>query len=456
MQLAFGNNACLRNTLTINNLTRQSLQVLSMSSFELENYIGEQFMENPVIEIGSGEAGSEADNELLQKLNWLEQAGFNSRSSRYDEIDYSEEGKSYEMEEDDETLYRHLHSQLILLPLSHREFCLCNYIIQLLDDNGYLDISFDEIRRLTGIDQDFIGKCLRIVQTLEPIGIGARNLTECLELQLKGKNVTEQYIYEIVERFFDKVSQNKLGYIAKQLKLPIDKITKAMDIIKTLSPYPGRAFGGKQEVAYIKPDIFVLNFEDKLEVVINEMAYPSIKISSYYKNVFSHGNDEDSKKYISKKIGQAEWLVKCISSRNNTLYRVVNEIVRVQEDFFRKGVKNLKTLRLQDIAQELGIHESTVSRAINNKYLQCVWGVFKLKYFFTSSGTDYSANCKDNPHNIKEIILAMIGDEDKRNPLSDQGICDRLSKMGFSTARRTVSKYREELDILPSAQRKIF
>jgi len=430
---------------------QQSLHILSMNNQELSEYINQQALENPVVEIEPAFEELDPDEKFQRKMEWISNADpqnriYNSFSQDNEEYEYSP------VSSDEDSLQKMLLMQLNTLKLNPMVSRAAKYIIQSLDSRGYLEASLKDISRLSGVKPELVLKALRCVQNMEPWGVGARNLKECLMIQLKKKGVKDKKVYCVVMNFLDELSKNKLKVIAEKLDIPVEEVKKIHLIIRSLNPSPGTSYGNTEPISYIYPDITVVKFKDYYEVLLNDFAYPSIRINNTYKELMN-SKDSNTREYVSRKIEQAMFLMKCIAQRNKTLLDVAKTIVEIQKNFMNLGPGNLAPMVLGDVASKLGLHESTVSRAIRGKYMQCVWGIYELKYFF-SQAIGSSESFATTQENIKLLIKEIIQNEDKKKPLSDQKVADELNKQGISISRRTVTKYREELQIPCTAARK--
>ncbi|WHH57586.1 RNA polymerase factor sigma-54 [Petroclostridium sp. X23] len=433
---------------------QQFVKILQMGYQELNKFIEQQSLENPVIETEPNYEDMEHYEKLKKKLEWLEDSDEENRIYHQAPEDKDDFQHTIVSNEQDSLEY-HLLSQLELLSLSSAEYKIAKYLIQSLDQNGYLEMDVNEIAEIFKVNVEIVQNCLKIIQTFEPSGVGAQTLKECLLIQLKNKDIQNDQLSMLITHYLDELGKNKLHTIAKEMNITIDEVKKLYSIIKTLNPYPGNSFSSGQQVRYIKPDVIVVKFKDYYEVLLNDFAYPKMNISSYYKSMLTSANDNDTKSYISKKIEQASWIIKCIDQRNSTLLNVAKVIVEVQKKFFDVGPGHLVPMILKDVADLLSVHESTVSRTVNDKYLQCPWGIFELKYFF-SSGFNNDTQADMTSENIKIVIKEIIDNENKKKPFSDQKITDLLKQKGLSIARRTVAKYREEMNIPSASGRKEF
>ncbi len=429
---------------------QQSMRILQMGIEELNAFLKEEAMQNPVIDIESFGEAPNTGEQLSKKLEWLEDADKDNR------VFYQSEGERTEGTDlaiCENTLQEYLLPQLYYLPLTPVQKKLTRYIIDALNPDGYLEDSAEFIAQVFHVTMEEVQKALEIIQDLEPWGVGARDLKECIIIQLRKKQIYDQKLYELVEDYLELLSKNKLNSIARAMQVTVDELQGYVSVIKSLNPKPGSAFGKRSSVRYMIPDILVIKFKDYFEVLTNQTAYPHIVINPYYKTMLKEGTDADTCKYISKCIDKASWALRCIEQRNSTLLQVAKTVVEIQKDFFDRGTAHLLPMTLRDIAVKLNIHESTVSRAIRDKYLQCPWGVFSFKYFF-SSGISGKEDEVLTPTQIMSKIKRIIKEENKAKPLSDQKISDILAAEDSQVARRTVAKYREALNIPAASERK--
>ncbi len=454
MDINMYHHAELNQKLSITPQLQQSIKILQMGCQELIKHIEQEALENPMIEIESIDEELDHYEKLKRKLDWLNASDEENRvyyQSSCDADDYSYTAIS----ENENTLEHYLLSQLDLLSLSPIDYKIAYYIIESLNENGYLKIPLEDISKILHADKNKIESILDIIHSFDPPGIGARNLKECLTLQLNSKGITDRNIFKLVNNYLEILGKNKLNVIAKELGIPIGEVKNMVSIIKSLNPRPGNICSIMNATKYVTPDVVVVKFKDYYEVLINDFSYPKIRISSYYKNTLLHTTDKNAKDYIIKKMKQASWIIKCLEQRNTTLSRVTKAIVDQQKMFFDMGPGHLIPMVLKDIAEKLEVHESTVCRAVNDKYLQCSWGIFELKYFFS---TGFSAKEQDHTtsENIKLLIRELIENENKKKPYSDQKLTDILVKRGIQISRRTVAKYRGELKIPNASGRKEF
>jgi RNA polymerase sigma-54 factor len=354
------------------------------------------------------------------------------------------------------TLGEHLGEQLRLSSLGESELELGEYLIGSIDENGYLQTSIDEVAEQFGVPAEKVEEVLAVIQTFEPAGIGARNLQECLWIQVVQRKMEGTLAARIVQEQFDHLLAKRFTEIARALRCTVEEVQAACDLIATLDPRPGQEVAS-EETKYVVPDLVVDRVGEDFVVSLNDRNVPRLRISSAYQEMLRHKGSvpDDTRKYISEKLNSAKWLIQTIEQRRKTMIKVMRRIVEEQREFFEKGVSGLKPLTLQQIANHIGMHESTVSRVTTNKYVQTPRGVFELKYFFSSGlqtddGDDVSAKV------AKDRISQLIASEDKRDPLSDQRIAELLQENGLRIARRTVAKYRESLRVLPARARRRF
>ena len=351
-------------------------------------------------------------------------------------------------------LYTHLMWQLNVSNLDTLEKEIGGHIIGNLDGNGYLKTSVEEICEATGHTQEQVLEVLSFVQKFDPVGVAARDLRECLLIQARFRDLQGTVIEEILLEHMDKLENKRYDQIAKSLSISLEEVKAAVSVITSLEPKPGRSFHD-EETIYISPDIYVSRIGDDYVIELNEDGLPKLKLSKYYRQILSRRDSlsERDRQYIQEKLKSALWLIKSIQQRQRTIYRVTESIVRFQRDFFDRGTAHLKPLVLRDVAEDIQMHESTISRVTTNKYVHTPQGIFELKYFFNSaiSSLDGESIASES---VKEHIRNIIKSENKAKPYSDQEVADLLRNLNINIARRTVAKYRETMGILPSRKRK--
>ncbi len=473
MQLGFGMRTEQSQKLVMTTELVQAIKLLQLNSLELSAYMQEQLLSNPVLESSQTEPNAHSetvvnrddwnDDRYQQSTDWTEQierlidAGKTDISYRSYDMAAGEASEfNYEnFVSSTETLKDHLMSQLHLARLDEDEKKIAEYIIESIDDNGYLYIPIGETASIFGISHGKAEEILSVVQSFEPTGVGARSLQECLRLQLIAKGEYTEELEELISRYMTDIAENKITVVAKNMDLSVKEIQAMADVIKALEPKPGRQYASSAATRYIIPDLSLEKIGDNYIVSLNNGSIPHLKINGYYEELLKKSkNDKELNLYLKEKVNSAIWLMKCIDQRNSTIMNVATSIVHHQREFFDFGEDYLKPLTLKQIAEEVGVHESTVSRAVNGKYLQAGSGSYELKFFFknalpSAAGAEAVATLQ-----VKKKIKEMIGREDTKSPLSDQIISDTFKKEGIDISRRTVAKYRDEMGILSSSKRR--
>ncbi|PAB60801.1 RNA polymerase factor sigma-54 [Anaeromicrobium sediminis] len=447
---------------------KQSIQILQFNYQELNQFINEEIMTNPVIDVPNlqgnvqekvAELGKQKEEKQEKNdIDWKEYF------KEYDDISYKstynkskDEEVSFEQFVSSETsLTDHLLFQLQFSMLNEDEMEIGRYLIESLNNNGYLNTTIEEISKSILKDEEIIENILCLIQTFDSVGVGARSLKECLLIQVQQMGIEDDNIKKVIEDHLNDIADNKLANIGKNLNIDIKKIQQISDFIKTLEPKPGRLFASKKDIKYITPDVTVEKIDDEYVVLVNDSTAPRLSVSPYYKRILlNEEKSSNTSKFLNEKLNSAMWLIKSIEQRRQTIFNVVNAIIEYQKEFFDYGRKYLKPLTLKQIANEVGVHESTVSRAVNGKYMQTPRGVFEIKFFF-SSGVSNQMGEGVSSQSIKTIIKDLIDNENQKKPLSDQAISDVLKKKGINISRRTVAKYRDEMNIQSSSKRKRF
>ena len=432
----------------------QNLTLLRMSTLELRDYVQELSNSNPLVEIDDlPPAPVPADRGSLEdKLRWLaendNQNRFTTSSVSEDADPFLRAGNAGGLEE---TLPRFIERQLDRLPLDKTEKGLILYLAECLDADGYLRAPLEELAADVGADAALLRSALRRLQALEPAGIGAATLSECLLLQLERARISGAAV-EICRHHMDALARQNYRSIAQKLKVPEAEVLAAAEIIRQLEPRPGAIFQPEEAVAYVLPDVYVEEKDGELSVRLSSGEQTPFHISAYYLDLLRSTPDRDVKEYLTARLRQAENVLYAIHSRSSTLLRCTESITQRQRDFFLYGGE-LRMLRMSDVARELSIHESTVSRAVRGKYLQCSRGLFPLGFFFSASAV------KNRPSELggtaaRSILKKLIRSEDPEHPLSDQKLCENMAAQGCPISRRTVAKYRSELNIPGASARK--
>lgn len=425
---------------------KQSLSILNMSKDELDAEIIKESEENPLLDI-----------EKKEDINWEEYVKNIDNYSYRGEVKYNPDNEINleNIIKSNTNIYEHLYFQLSLYKLDKEERRICEYIIGSLDEDGYLRVNQNEIQNQLKIDEGLFEKCLSTIQQLEPSGVGARNLSECLIIQMENRGIYDKTLNNIIKEDLNLIGLNKFKEISRKYNISLQKCINLISIIKEFNPKPGKLCSHEQ-ISYVQPDVVVEKIDNEFIVYMNEYDRYKIKINNFYKEILNNSiEDENAKEFIKSKLNSATGLVKNIESRKNTILKIAEQIICLQEDFFRKGPKYIKPLRLKDIADNLGFHESTISRGVNGKYILTPYGLYAFKYFFSSAIETDENECVSSI-SIKKFIKETIKSENKNKPLSDEVISKLLGEKGIHIARRTVAKYREELGILSSSKRKVY
>ncbi|UCE85888.1 MAG: RNA polymerase factor sigma-54 [Deltaproteobacteria bacterium] len=481
MALALKQELRLTQQLVMTPQLQQAIKLLQLSRLELVNVVQQELQENPVLEeVAEAEAESmEKDGpdseEARNSLSEGDVSPANERepsdADKFADVDWQnyiesnpqtappvvrddDERRSLENNARRSTLAEHLEWQLGVSDFSDEERVAARWIIGNLDEDGYFRGSLEELSRQCGVPLEIVESALAKVQQFDPTGVAARDLRECLLLQVRSLGIADPVVFGILQDCWEEVKKRDFRGAARALGVTIEEVTRATRIIGRLEPRPGRAYGGDDPI-YIEPDIYVTKVADDFHIVLNEDGMPKLRISNLYRGVLTRGATvgKDTKDYVQDKVRSAVWLIKSIHQRQRTIYKVMESIIRHQRDFFERGIAFLKPLNLRDVAEDIEMHESTVSRVTTNKYVHCPQGVFELKYFFNSSirrlnGEDIASE------SVKDQIRRIITNEDPRKPLSDQRIAEMLKVSNIDIARRTVTKYREALNILSSTKRR--
>jgi RNA polymerase sigma-54 factor len=468
-------NLSLRPALIMTPRLQQALKLLQVPTLELQQILKQEIMQNPLLE----EVDDVTDSEDLAKEDSPEEKANEEAddSAEDDPIDWSEymqEGafdRAYipQTESPAEflekvpvtrtTLAESLLEQLHFLSLPERELALAEFLVGSLDDRGILATQLEDVAQATGCPLDLCEKVLKVIQALEPVGVGARDLRECLLIQLEARGDHGTLAWRLIHDQFDSLVNRRFPEIARQLKCSVEEVQVAADVIATLNPKPGLQVSA-EDPKYVVPDLIVERVNEEYLVLLNDRHLPRLRISAAYESVLRDkkkvectAGEAKTREYIKGKLNSARWLIQTIEQRRRTMIKVMNCIIREQREFFDKGIAFLRPLTLQQVARQIDMHESTVSRVCSGKYAQTPRGVFELKFFF-SSGLETEDGEDVSARTAKDIIRTLIEGEEKKEPLSDQRIAELLHQTGLRIARRTVAKYREQLGILPARFRR--
>ncbi len=467
-------NLSMRPALIMTPRLQQALKLLQVPTLELQQILKQEIMQNPLLE----EVDEITDNEDLDREDSPEETANEegetpSEEDPIDWSDYMQDGldRTYVPQSETSmeflekvpvtrgTLAESLMEQLHFLNLPRERMAVAEFLVGSIDDSGWLASSLDEISEAIGRPVEDIERVLCVIQALEPVGVGARNLRECLLIQLEARGEKDTLPWKIIHDHFDHLVNRRFPEIARQLKCTAEDVQAAADVIATLNPRPGLQVSS-EEPKYVTPDLLVDRVDEEYVVVLNDRHLPRLRISSAYESVLrekkkseSNSDELKTREYIQGKLNSARWLIQTIEQRRKTMIKVMSCIIREQREFFDKGIAFLRPLTLQQVARQIDMHESTVSRVCSGKYVQTPRGVFELKFFF-SSGLETEDGEDVSARSAKNIIKTLIDEEEKRSPLSDDAIAKKLHEKGLKIARRTVAKYREQLNILPARFRR--
>jgi RNA polymerase sigma-54 factor len=460
---------------------QQAIKLLQLSKLELQEVLNQELLENPLLEESAEEAKAEdAEAEAQEKTQTEEEAKAaepqkENEKDSFDEIDYdayfqdyleygyNPRGMGEEHEEFpiENTLTRppnltdHLTWQLSMSDASPKVKEIGSFIIGNIDEDGYLRATEEEIVAAGSYERDDVAKAIVAIQSLDPIGVGARDLRECLLLQLQFLDIDVPLVEIIIRDHWEMFMQRHFVQLAKTLQIDMKTLEGVVEIIKHLDPKPGRKYSNERAI-YVEPDVYVQKVGDEYVIVLNEDGMPKLRINGSYRamlNSMDSKSDGETVNYIKDKIRSAVWLIKSLDQRQRTIYKVAESIVKHQREFLEKGIDFLRPLVLRDVADDIQMHESTVSRVVSNKYMHTPRGLFLMKYFF-HSGIDSDTGEDISSLTVKKKIQSYIEGEDPRKPLSDSKIMKILNDEGINIARRTVAKYRDELNIPSSTDRK--
>jgi RNA polymerase sigma-54 factor len=463
---------------------QQAIKLLQLSRLELTDLISQEIEENPLLEevvseeypedeaIPESDTVEIADREEVKTIERTEEiTGEGDGKEEFDWNSYLEDygptGVRYDRKDDDApawdnmlmvkpSLTDHLMWQLKLSRITDAEMKIGEQIIGNLDNNGYLAASIEEIAKQEGVEESFVEDVLKKIQEFDPPGIAARDIKECLLIQARILGVLTPLGESIINEHLKDLETKNYSNISRKLKVPMSEVLHAVCIISSMDPKPGSVYT-EERIDTITPDVYVFKAGEEYKIILNDDGLPKLRISNFYKEIMRGSNTypdaENSRKYIRERMQSATWLIKSIQQRQRTIYKVTESILKLQRDFFNYGINYLKPLVLRDIADDVEMHESTISRVVTNKYMHTPRGIFELKYFFSSRIQKTSGDAVASK-SVKEEIKNIVCAENPKKPYSDSDIVDLLKKSGISIARRTVAKYREMMGVLPSSKRK--
>ncbi|MBG0789570.1 MAG: RNA polymerase factor sigma-54 [Desulfovibrionaceae bacterium] len=445
---------------------QQAIKLLQLSRLELLETVQQELLENPfldeteveteVSESSEKMTESQAEEELVRNADWENYLGEFSSTSKQAmarEAEIPEDGLSFEARlASKPSLDGHLNWQMRLSNFSEKEIAIGEIILGNIDPNGYLQASVEEITGMVQASEEEVEAVLARIQRLDPVGVGARTPQECLLVQMEVLEYDDPILVSLVQDHLEDLEKNRYKPLARKFRLSMEDLKDYIDLLQTLDPMPGTNFSST-EPHYVSPDVFVYRYGDEFVIILNEDGMPRLQMNTFYMDSMKGAADKE-KEYFQEKMRSAAWLMKSLYQRQRTLYKVVESIVRFQRDFFVDGVTKLKPLILKEVAEDIEMHESTVSRITTNKYVSTPHGIYELKFFFNSA-LDLDDGSQVGSESVKALIKQMIADEDTKKPLSDERIGEILKeRLEVNIARRTVAKYRSAMGIPSSSKRK--
>ena len=472
----------LGQTLTMTPQLQQAIKLLQLGRLEYKEAIEKELLENPILEetpedyqadastsqgetliLEAGDTSGSNDGSDNNGLNGADAPDWDDYQDRFSDYQGASSPKGLVDNENrpslennatrTQTVQEYLYEQFRFMDLTEEERTVATYIAGNLDKDGFLCVTDEEIQSACECDCDIIDHVLAELRMIDPIGLTARDLKECLLIQLEFQGLQDSIAATIVRDHLDKLEKRKYEAVAKELKIPLKEVLTQIQIIQQLDPAPGRIFAD-DETKYVTPDVYIQKMNGEWVITLNDEGLPRLRVSPYYLDVLQQQGKESAqaKNYLNERLKAASWLIKSIHQRQQTIFKVTESIFKFQKDFLEHGVEKMKPLVLREVADDIGMHESTVSRVTTNKYVHTPQGVFELKYFFTTGIKSATGDMSSS--SIKEKIRSLIAGEDNKRPLSDQDIVDIMTKDNIDIARRTVAKYRESMNIPSSSQRK--
>lgn len=462
--MELGHRVELKQKVTLSPQVYQGLSILAMPIADLQQLIEAEMLENPLLEVDEIEPEpAEADDTRLEGSE--EERAWDEWLDMYDELDSAEYSAPRDPNEQAANTEEfvggavsfsdYLEQQLAMMDLTDQVEAAARAVIGSLDADGFFRGDCGEVAALVGVGREEAEEGLRVVQQLDPPGVGARSLAEALMIQMDYLGLEDPLLERIIADHLDDVAANHFRKISRALKAPEQQVRDAVALLRSLNPRPAGAYSPGPSPGYIVPDVTIRRFDDEWLIIPNSDSIPTLRVSPRYRSMLRAGSraDDETRRYLKDKIRSAESFIKNVDRRKDTVSRITQIILEVQSEFFEDGKGPLRPLRLEDVAIELGVHLSTVSRGVTGKYMATPYGLFELKHFFaggyrTSTGLDIAST------SIKQRLRELVGEEDAAKPLSDQKLAELLSAEGVTVARRTVAKYREELGIEPSWARR--
>lgn len=448
---------------------QQAIKLLQLSRLELLETVQQELMENPFLEESEPEVEreleahdreemteSQAEEELVRTADWENYLGEFSSTSKQAasrDLEMPEEGLSFEARlASKPTLEGHINWQMCLSNFTEHEVAIGEIIIGNIDGNGYLQATDEDIMAMIQATPEEIEAVRSRIMRLDPVGVGARTPQECLTIQMDVLGYDDPILRSLVRDHLEDLEKNRYKPLARKFKISMEELKEYLELLRTLDPMPGTNFSAT-EPHYVSPDVFVYKYGDEFVIILNEDGLPRLQMNSFYMDSMKGAADKE-KEYFQEKMRSAAWLMKSLYQRQRTLYKVVESIVRFQREFFEEGVTKLKPLILKEVAEDIDMHESTVSRITTSKYVSTPHGIYELKFFFNSA-LELNDGSQVGSESVKALIKQMIAEEDTKKPLSDERIGEILQeKLDVNIARRTVAKYRSAMGIASSSKRK--
>ena len=479
MELKLSTSLKMSQKLVMTPMLQQAIKLLPLARLELAQQVRQEITENPILEeiIEEDELKDETETdeqlevaepkenfEVIDEKNkgeehTLENPDMDWDTYFQDNIDRGSSAENYTEQPTIETthqkepsLQEHLLWQLNLSVDNDRMSFIATCIIGNINTDGYLSASLNDIEEISHADESEVITALKIIQEFEPLGVGARSLQECLKIQAQADDNCTPLLLKLVENYLDRLEERFLAKVSSELNVRIELILEAIKKIKGYNPKPGQTFNSER-IDYVVPDIFVIKTENGYDVTLNDDGIPRLRISPYYKNLLKNSVKGETKEYLEEKHKSALWFLKSIDQRRQTIHKVGKSIIKLQKEFLDHGFSYLKPMVLKDVAKDIEMHESTVSRITTNKYIDTPQGVFELKFFFHSGIKSYMGNNMSSIR-VKNIIKEIIATEDEKKPLTDDEMVKTLTHKNIKIARRTITKYRKELNIPSASKRK--
>ena len=470
MEMKMNLNMKMSQKLVMTPMLQQAIKLLPLARLELAQLVRQEIIENPVLEelleeeneqdSNQEESGPkeditpEAEQDTTpqdQEIDW--DSYFQDNIDRGMSIEsYAEKPSIEATYKKEATLADHLMWQLDMTVDSETDRFIGSCIIGNIQNDGYLCADLQEIVTISQSDEESVLRVLKFIQGFEPTGVASRSLKECLMLQAQALSDKNPYVEVLIENYLERLEDRYLQKVASELKISLDVVLEALETIKGFCPKPGLLFSS-EGIDYVVPDIVVFKTDEGYDVALNDEGVPNLQISSYYHNLLKTTKEGQTKEYLEDKYRSALWLIKSIDQRRQTIYKVGKSIVKLQKDFLDDGLSYLQPMVLKDVAKDIEMHESTVSRITTNKYIDTPQGVFELKFFFHSGIKSYMGNSMSSIR-VKNMIKEIIKEEDRNSPLTDDQMVEALMMKNVKIARRTITKYRKELNIPPASKRK--